>query len=146
MFVIRRTDQTGKYCSLLVAAALFLSAALASAQAKPSEWDKVVEAGRKEGKVVASIPPSAELRKLMELSFPKHYGIGVEFVPARGGDDHPQEWSMKPKRVCSISTCTSAAPSRRSPGFCRRIFSSRWILISFCRKSSDPKHWWGGYI
>src|SRR5918992_5432910 len=56
-----------------------------SSQARPSEWEKVVEAGRKEGKVVASIPPSAELRKLMELTFPKRYGIGVEFVPARGG-------------------------------------------------------------
>src|SRR5262249_58582229 len=54
-------------------------------QNRPADWDKIVEAGRKEGKVVASIPPSAELRKLMELTFPKRYGIGVEFVPARGG-------------------------------------------------------------
>ena len=56
-----------------------------SSQQRPADWDKIIEAGRKEGKVVASIPPSAELRKLMELTFPKRYGIGVEFVPARGG-------------------------------------------------------------
>jgi ABC-type Fe3+ transport system substrate-binding protein len=61
---------------------------LSSAQTgptRPNDWDKIVEAGKKEGKVVASIPPSAELRKLMELTFPKRYGIAVEFVPARGG-------------------------------------------------------------
>ena len=33
------------------------------AQSKPAEWDKIVEAAKKEGKVVASIPPSPELRK-----------------------------------------------------------------------------------
>src|SRR5262245_42311039 len=57
-----------------------------ASQTVAGDWEKTVEAGRKEGKVVASIPPSAELRKVMELSFPKRYGIGVEFVPARGGN------------------------------------------------------------
>ena len=51
---------------------------------RPSDWEKIVEAGKKEGKVVASIPPSSELRKGMELAFTRRYGIGVEFVPARG--------------------------------------------------------------
>src|SRR5918999_1790507 len=62
-----------------------LSAAPAMAQSKPTDWDKIVEAGKKEGKVVASIPPSPELRKGMEIAFTRRYGIGVEFVPARGG-------------------------------------------------------------
>jgi hypothetical protein len=62
-----------------------LTAGTALAQSKPSEWDKVVEAGRKEGKVVASIPPTPELRKLMEITFTRRYGIATEFVPARGG-------------------------------------------------------------
>jgi ABC-type Fe3+ transport system substrate-binding protein len=80
-----------KVLSLLsLCAAVLLQGAIALGQssqpARPADWDKIVEAGRKEGKVVASIPPSAELRKLMELTFPKRYGIGVEFVPARGGN------------------------------------------------------------
>ena len=40
---------------------------------------------QKEGKVVASIPPTPELRKLMEITFTRRYGIATEFVPARGG-------------------------------------------------------------
>jgi iron(III) transport system substrate-binding protein len=79
-----------KTCGLLLlAAAVLPQGTIVSAQssqpARPGDWDQIVEAARKEGKVVASIPPSAELRKLMELTFPKRYGIGVEFVPARGG-------------------------------------------------------------
>ena len=50
-----------------------------------SDWDKIVEAAKKEGKVVASIPPTPELRKLMEIAFTRRYGIATEFVPARGG-------------------------------------------------------------
>ena len=73
---------------IIVLSLLSLVAGTASAQTnqpRPADWEKIVEAARKEGKVVASIPPSAELRKLMELAFSKRYGIGVEFVPARGG-------------------------------------------------------------
>jgi ABC-type Fe3+ transport system substrate-binding protein len=54
-------------------------------QPRPSEWEKILDAAKKEGKVVASIPPSPELRKGMEIAFGRRYGIGVEFVPARGG-------------------------------------------------------------
>src|SRR5512145_2055533 len=64
---------------------LALSASFALAQSKSADWDKIVEAAKKEGKVVASIPPSPELRKGMEIAFTRRYGIGVEFVPARGG-------------------------------------------------------------
>ena len=64
---------------------LCISVSFAFAQSNPSDWDKTVEAAKKEGKVVASIPPSPELRKLMEIAFTRRYGIGVEFVPARGG-------------------------------------------------------------
>lgn len=54
-------------------------------QGKIAEWDKIIEAAKKEGKVVASIPPSPELRKGMEIAFTRRYGISVEFMPARGG-------------------------------------------------------------
>jgi len=66
--------------------ALSMPAALL-AQPSPfrqAEWDKILEAARKEGKVVASIPPTPELRKLMEITFSRRYGIATEFVPARG--------------------------------------------------------------
>src|SRR5713226_10302638 len=54
-------------------------------QAWQAEWEKTVEAAKKEGKVVASIPPSPELRKGIEEAFTKRFGIVLEPVLARGG-------------------------------------------------------------
>ncbi len=49
------------------------------------EWDKVVEAAKKEGEIVASIPASAKLRKQMEKVFEQRFaGIDLEPVSGRG--------------------------------------------------------------
>ena len=71
---------------------LFLAALLANqlfaAETKPagqSEWDKTVEAARKEGRVVAGIPASAELRKALDETFSKRFpGIEIELATGRG--------------------------------------------------------------
>jgi ABC-type Fe3+ transport system substrate-binding protein len=62
------------------------SFAQTSKAAAPNDWQKIVEAGKQEGKVVASIPPSAELRKGIEEGFTKRFGISLELVPARGAN------------------------------------------------------------
>ena len=49
------------------------------------EWEKVVEAAKKERKIVVSIPASAKLRKQMEMVFEQRFaGIDLEPVPGRG--------------------------------------------------------------
>jgi len=49
------------------------------------EWEKVVEAAKKEGKIGASIPASAKLRKQMEKVFEQRFaGIDLKPVPGRG--------------------------------------------------------------
>src|SRR4030095_15320282 len=49
-----------------------------------AEWDKVVEAARKEGKVTVSFPASAEMKRQVEEQFKKRYGVEVETFTARG--------------------------------------------------------------
>ena len=57
-------------------------------QTKNPEWDKVVEAAKKEGRVVVSIPTSAELRKEFESGFQKAFpGIELELSVARGASN-----------------------------------------------------------
>src|SRR5512134_3176480 len=68
----------------LILADLVGAVAAQTGQGQPGEWDKILEAAKKEGKVVASIPPSRKLRQGIELAFTRRYGIGVEFVSARG--------------------------------------------------------------
>ena len=50
-----------------------------------ADWEKTVEAAKREGKVVAAIPPSADVRKALEEAFTKRFGITIESDPARGG-------------------------------------------------------------
>lgn len=77
-----------KFLSVIIAAHLGMAISPALAQtAKPAwqmEWDKVLEAAKKEGKVVVSLPASAELRKMTEEVFKRRYGIEIEIVPGRG--------------------------------------------------------------
>ena len=50
---------------------------------KSAEWDKVVEAGKREGKVVVSIPASTELRKEVDKTFKQRFGIEAELIAGR---------------------------------------------------------------
>jgi iron(III) transport system substrate-binding protein len=49
------------------------------------DWEKTIEAAKKEAKLVAGIPASAELRKSLEETFTKRFpGIEIEISTARG--------------------------------------------------------------
>jgi hypothetical protein len=52
-------------------------------QAKQGEWEKTIDAGKKEGKVVVSIPASTELRKEVEKTFKQRFGIEAELIAGR---------------------------------------------------------------
>jgi iron(III) transport system substrate-binding protein len=59
-----------------------------SGEARPpstGDWDKIVEAANKEGKIAAGIPASAELRKNLTAAFKARFpGIELEITNARG--------------------------------------------------------------
>ena len=48
------------------------------------EWDKLVEATKKDSKIVIAIPPSNELRKELEVVLKQKFGIEAELVAAPG--------------------------------------------------------------
>ncbi len=128
-----------------VAATLTLGASLAIAQTKPADWDKIVEAAKKEGKVVASSPPSSELRKGMEIAFTRRYGIGVEFVPARGGAIVQRMVSEAKSGVHYFDLHiggTESVVSAMLPENILEPVEPFFILPEV----KDPKQWWGGHI
>jgi ABC-type Fe3+ transport system substrate-binding protein len=61
---------------------------LSAAETKPDwqiEWQKTTDLAKKEGKVVAGVPASAELRKNLEETFAKRFpGVEIEVSTARG--------------------------------------------------------------
>ena len=48
------------------------------------EWEKLLDAARKERKIVVSSPASAEFRRQLEENFQKKFGIELEVFTARG--------------------------------------------------------------
>jgi iron(III) transport system substrate-binding protein len=130
---------------VMAVGATCFSAGLALAQSRSAEWDKIVEAARKEGKVVASIPPSAELRKLMELSFTRQHGIGVEFIPARGGSVIQRIVNEAKAGVRYFdlhiggteSVITGLLPENILDGV------EPYLILP---EVKDPKQWWGGHL
>jgi iron(III) transport system substrate-binding protein len=126
-------------------AAAFLSASLSLAQSKSGEWDKIVEAAKKEGKVVASIPPTPELRKLMEIAFSRRYGIATEFVPARGGAVVQRIVSEAKAGVQYFDLHIGGTESVITAILPENILDpiEGYLILPEVR---DPKNWWGGHI
>jgi len=145
MSPISITGLVRKSLVVVTVAATCLSAGLAIAQYKPSDWDRIVEAARKEGKVVASIPPSTELRKGMEIAFTRRYGIGVEFVPARGGAIIQRMVSEAKTGVQYFDLHiggTESVITGLLPENVLDLVEPYFILPEV----KDPKQWWGGHI
>jgi predicted Rossmann-fold nucleotide-binding protein len=79
MFQRHRTSALG----LLIAAGLVFAGSALAADAQ-EEWKKVIEAAKKEGKVVAGGPPTGVLRQKFKETFEKKFGIELELVAAPG--------------------------------------------------------------
>jgi iron(III) transport system substrate-binding protein len=129
---------------LLIAALLLAPPGFS--QTKNPEWDKVVEAAKKEGRVVVSIPTSAELRKEFESGFQKAFpGIELELSVARGASNINkivEEQSAGVKGIdLHVGGTTSIITGLLAQNLLEPIMPA--LLLPEVR---DPKHWWGGHI
>jgi iron(III) transport system substrate-binding protein len=127
---------------------LSLVAGTASAQTtqpRPAEWEKIVEAAKREGKVVAAIPPSPELRKGMEIAFTRRYGIGVEFVPARGGAIIRRMVDEAKAGVHYFDAHIGGTESIITGLLPEKVLEplEPYFILPEVR---DPKQWWGGHF
>src|ERR671914_2286424 len=118
------------------------------AQPGPSkaEWDKIVEAARKEGRVVVSIPTSAELRKEFETGFQKAYpGIELELNVARGSANINKIAEEQNAGVRSIDLHIGGTTSIIT-GLLAANFLEPVMPAMVLPEVKDPKQWWGGHI
>jgi iron(III) transport system substrate-binding protein len=146
---VHRQRHVGSTFALLVLFTWSFSAPSAVAQSdKPShqqDWTQTLEAGKKEGKVVVSIPASAELRKQLEEVFKKRFGIEVEVFAARGSSAvrrMADEFKAGVRHFdLHIGGSSSAVSGLLDEGILDAI--EPWLLLP---EVKDPKQWWGGHI
>jgi iron(III) transport system substrate-binding protein len=109
-----------------------------------SEWERTLEAAKKEGKVVVGIPPSAELRKALESAFKSKFGFELELFPATG----PQianrvvtegKAGLRYFDTFIFGSCT-AVPLIKTGLFDQ---AESYMILP---EVKDPKQWWGGHV
>ena len=113
--------------------------------ASVSEWDKLLDAARKEGKVTLSLPASAELKRQIEEQFKKRYGIEVEVFTARGSSGvrrMADEFKAGVRHFdLHIGGSSSIISGMLDEGIIDAI--DPWLMLPEVR---DTKQWWGGHL
>ena len=128
--------------------ALFFTSSVYCQQIKAAsgpEWEKLVDAARKEGRITVSLPASAELKRQIEEQFKKRYGIEVEVFTARGSAGvrrMADEFKAGVRHFdLHIGGSSSIISGMLNEGILDPI--DPWLLLPEVR---DPKQWWGGHL
>jgi iron(III) transport system substrate-binding protein len=114
-----------------------------SKAAGPAEWDKLIDAAKKEGKVTVSMPASTELKKQIDDQFSKRYGVEVEVFTARGTGVRriADEFKAGVRHFdLHVGGGSTIIPSMNE-GILDPI--EPWLALP---EVKDPKQWWGGHL
>jgi iron(III) transport system substrate-binding protein len=134
---------------LLLLTLLFLNGAVAVAQplqSKGSEWEGTLEAARKEGKVVVSVPTSAELRKELEIGFKNKFpGIELELSVARGASNTNKMVEEQRAGLRTFDLHLGGTTSIISGPLAQNLLEPIPPLM-LLPEVRDAKNWWGGHI
>jgi len=133
---------------LLVACLLALAAAPARASDPPTaeSWNKVVEAAKKEGRIVVSIPTSAELRKEFEAGFKSKYpGIDLELSVARGAANINKIVEEQRAGVRNIDIHIGGTTSIIT-GLLANELLEPVMPAMLLGEVRNEKNWWGGHL
>jgi iron(III) transport system substrate-binding protein len=147
-FRLRHGLRTFVWAGWLVYCALFAAEKSRAGETKSppaSEWERTVEAAKKEGKVVVSIPVSAELRSGIEKVFKQRFGIEPELNVGRAATiiTRIQQESKVgvPYFDLHMGGGESMVTGLLSEGLLAPLETS--MILPEVR---DPKNWWGGHI
>ena len=124
------------------------AAELHAGEAKPSspaEWERTVEAAKREGKVVVSIPASAELRRGIEKVFKQRFGIETELNVGSAasivGKIRQESKSGVPYFDLHMGGGESMITGLLSEGILAPLEPAMML-----KEIKDPNNWWGGHI
>ena len=130
---------------VLLTLLLLMPSPLRAQTGQSADWDRTLEAARKEGKVTVSIPASPELRKQLEDGFKKRYGIEVEVFTARAGTAVRRMADEFKAGVRYFDLHIGGSSSLVSGMLDEGILDplEPWLVLP---EVKDPKQWWGGHM
>ena len=112
----------------------------------PAEWERIVAAAKKEGKLVAGIPASADLRKQIEAVFKVRFpGIELELMPSRGAQN-ARKIADEYKAGIHNTDLSIGGTDTMLYGFVEPGIAEPFEPFMILPEVKDPKQWWGGHI
>jgi iron(III) transport system substrate-binding protein len=130
-------------------ALIFFARIGAVAYANPlqtDDWQKSIEAAKREGKVVVSVPTSAELRKEFESGFQKKFSaIQLDLSVARGASNINKIMEEQKSGLHSYDLHIGGTTSIITGPLARNLLDpiAPAMLLP---EVSEAKNWWGGHI
>jgi iron(III) transport system substrate-binding protein len=128
--------------SLVVSIFLFIGPAVA-ADAQ-DEWRKVIDAAKKEGKIVAGGPPTAILRKKYQETFENKFGVALELLSAPGPQNAGRAAAEFKAGVRYFDVLHGGSGTLEPLMIDNMLapFSDYMILPEV----KDSRQWWGGHM
>src|SRR5258706_2480005 len=122
-----------------------LSSALAQTGAS-SEWQRTLAAAKEEGKLVAGIPASADLRKQLEGAFKAKFpAIEIELSPSRG-PQNVRKIAEEYRAGIHHFDLSIGGTDTMLYGFVEPAIAEPFEPFMLLPEVKDPKQWWGGHI
>src|ERR687892_16115 len=138
----RRTKRTSAFGILIAAALLCVESAL-SAETQ-EDWKKIVEAAKKDSKVVVGGPPTAVLRQKFKDTFEKKFGIELELVSAPGPQNASRAQSEFKAGVRYFDVLHGGSGTLEP--LMRENMLAPFMEFVILPEVRDPRHWWGGHM
>lgn len=108
------------------------------------EWKKIVEAAKREGKVVAGGPPTAVLRKQFKEAFEKRFGVELELISAPG-PQNAQRAIAEFKAGVRYFDVLHGGSGTLEPLKNENMLAP-FIDYMILPEIKDPRQWWGGHM
>jgi len=138
-----KRQRTFTILGLTVCAVLFFHARGYSQ--RPAEWERTVEAAKKEGRVVIGIPASPELRTALDAGMAKRWPeIQLEMIVGGGSVVARRILDEYRAGVRNFDLLISGAPTPLgilASGAAEPV--EPYLILP---EVKDPKQWWGGHI
>ena len=110
----------------------------------PDEWRRIVEAAKKEGKIVAGGPPTAVLRKQYKETFESRFGIELELLSAPGPQNAQRaiaEFKAGVKHFDVLHGGSGTLQPLKNDNMLAPLMDN--VVLAEVR---DAKQWWGGHM
>jgi ABC-type Fe3+ transport system substrate-binding protein len=122
---------------------LVIVSAVESADA-PAEWNKIVDAAKKEGRVVVGGPPTGVLRQKFKETFEKKFGIELELLSAAGPQNASRAISEH-KAGVKYFDVLHAGSGTLEP-LVEENMLAPFMDFVILPEVKDPRQWWAGHM